>query len=70
MSEILGLGLDEAKVEEVILDDEVKELVNARKLARETKDFGEADRLRDLLGEKGFLVKDTADGQQVSKKSL
>jgi cysteinyl-tRNA synthetase len=70
MSEILGLGLDEAKAEELTLDPEIEELVNARKLARETKDFNEADRLRDLLAEKGFLVKDTADGQEISKKSL
>ena len=32
------------------------------KIARENKDWAESDRLRDLILEKGYTIKDTKDG--------
>nr|WP_316225309.1 cysteine--tRNA ligase [Bradyrhizobium sp. SZCCHNS3052] len=40
---------------------EIEELVRLRQLARARKDFGESDRLRDLLAKMGVTVKDGKD---------
>jgi hypothetical protein len=47
--------------------DEALELLELRKAARSRKDFAESDRLRDQLAALGWLVKDTKEGQQLSK---
>ena len=44
------------------IDDEVRELISARQIAREAKDYAESDRLRDALNERGISVKDTPNG--------
>ena len=44
------------------IDDEVREMITERQAARETKNYAESDRLRDLLAERGIGVLDTADG--------
>jgi len=41
---------------------EVTELLTAREAARASRDFAEADRIRDRIGELGFDVRDSADG--------
>ena len=52
----------EEKIPQEILD-----LVEQRKVARGDKNWAESDRLRDLITEKGYSVKDTKDGVEVSK---
>lgn len=47
---------------EVEIPDEVIELASQRWDAKKSRDFAEADRLRNLLLEKGWLVVDGADG--------
>ena len=42
--------------------DRVAGLMNARQAAREARDFAEADRLRDALGELGVMVQDGPEG--------
>ena len=64
--QVLGLKLDE--VSKVELPDEIMSIINDRKIARENKDWAESDRLRDLLNEKGYNVKDTKDGMEVTEK--
>ncbi len=49
------------------LPDEILLLLSKRENARVAKDFAESDRLRDLLKEKGFEVKDTSKGQEIIK---
>ena len=44
----------------------VSALLDARARARETKDFGLADQIRDVLQQGGIEVTDTADGPQWS----
>ncbi len=54
-------------VEEVDLPSEVVELLSRREAARLAKDFSLSDKLRDELRAQGFEVKDTPEGQQLSK---
>jgi cysteinyl-tRNA synthetase len=44
------------------LDGEIAALVTQRDDARARKDFAEADRLRDVLRDRGIVLEDTADG--------
>ena len=65
---ILGLDLENSKKyleeqEKVELPKEILDLVELRKIARENKDWAESDRIRDLLKEKGYTIKDTKEGQ-------
>lgn len=67
---ILGLDLVNSKKyleeqEKIELPADILELVEQRKLARENKDWPESDRIRDLLKEKGYAVKDTKEGMTV-----
>ena len=49
------------------IPEEDKELVELRNTARKNKDWKESDRIRDILLSKGYIVKDTPDGTQISK---
>ncbi len=62
---VLGLKITEKKDEEI--PQEILELVEQRKVARNEKKWTESDRLRDLIAQKGYSVKDTKDGAEVSK---
>ncbi len=46
---------------------EVLNLLEQRKDARAKKDFAESDRLRDEIAKLGWVVKDTKEGQQLTK---
>ena len=41
---------------------EINNLISQRKIARETKDWAESDRIRDVLAKHKIQVKDSADG--------
>ena len=49
------------------ISEEIKQLLNQRKEARENKDYGESDRLRDEIAKLGYTVLDTSDGQIVEE---
>jgi cysteinyl-tRNA synthetase len=58
-------GLDLFKsVLKAELPDELAQLLAARQVARDSKDFKESDRLRVLLAQKGIEVKDNKEGQE------
>ena len=63
---VLGIKIDE--VQETKIPQEILDLVEERKQARIDKNWSESDRLRDLIAEKGYIVKDTKDGTEVLKK--
>lgn len=63
---ILGLDLANYEVKENKLPDEIQELVNKRNEARENKDWAESDRIRDILIDKGYNVKDSKEGTLVT----
>ena len=47
---------------------EIQALLDRRAEARKAKNWAESDRLRDEIAAAGWLVKDSKDGQTVSKK--
>ena len=63
---VLGIKIDE--VQETKIPQEILDLVEERKQARSDKNWSESDRLRDLIAEKGYIVKDTKDVTEVLKK--
>ena len=56
------------KKEKIEVEDEIKELINKRNEAKKNKDFATADQIRDLIFEKGYIIKDTREGVQIEKK--
>ena len=64
---VLGLKInEEQKHKETNIPKEVLDLVEKRKQARQEKNWEESDRLRDLIKEKGYEVKDTKDGMELT----
>ncbi len=59
VDELFGLKLVEDSPD---INNETRQLIFEREVARNRKDWAEADRLRELLAERGISVKDTADG--------
>lgn len=55
------LGLEDRTAEEM-LDEEIENLIKERTEARQNKNFKRADEIRDLLKEKGIILKDTPTG--------
>ncbi len=66
MDELTGvLGILRRKTDEK--DDEVEKLLAQRAEARANKNWAESDRLRDLIISMGYTLKDTKQGQQITK---
>lgn len=63
--QVLGLGLADLKEEEI--PEGVTALLEARKKAREEKDFKASDELRTKINALGYEVKDSPLGQEVHK---
>ena len=59
------LGILRRKTDEK--DDEVEALLAQRAEARANKNWAESDRLRDLIISMGYTLKDTKQGQQITK---
>ena len=64
---VLGIRIDKQE-EQKEIPQEISELLEQRKKARENKDWAKSDEIRDLISEKGYIVKDTKNGQEISKK--
>ncbi|MGI5840293.1 MAG: cysteine--tRNA ligase [bacterium] len=64
--DVLGL-LPKAGQEEGI-DAEIEDLISQRNEARRRKNWAEADRIRDLLAEKGIILEDTPQGVRWKRK--
>jgi cysteinyl-tRNA synthetase len=60
LDEVLAILPDE----ETTIDPEIAALLEARTAARAARDWDGADRLRDVLAERGITVEDTRDGQR------
>jgi cysteinyl-tRNA synthetase len=54
--------LDVLQHEQAAVDEEIEELIRRRNAARESKDWAEADRIRDELVGRGILLEDTPQG--------
>lgn len=64
---VLGLGLDTVRKEEIVVTERMQALLDAREEARRQRNFAESDRLRDEISREGYTIKDTKDGQILSK---
>lgn len=65
---VLGVDIEKENEDKVVeIPDEINELIEQRKQARENKDWALSDKIRDELKEKGYIVKDTKEGMQVEK---
>jgi cysteinyl-tRNA synthetase len=58
---VLGLGLD--KIEEEKIPQEIVDLAEARKKAKQEKDFTKADEIRGTIETAGYMVEDLPDGE-------
>ncbi len=67
---VLGLKINEEtkkQIEEI--PQEILDLVEQRKKARENKDWIKSDELRDLIQSKGYEIKDTKEGTEIKQMS-
>ena len=70
--QVLGLKLVDSKKylkeqEKIELPEDIEELLEKRKQAREAKNWVLSDKLRDEIKEKGYIIKDTKEGMTVEK---
>jgi cysteinyl-tRNA synthetase len=75
VDQVLGLGFTDPQtaaklkvIEGTELPSDVQKLVAEREEARMAKDFARSDLLRTQLEDKGYLIKDTSEGQKITKK--
>ena len=65
---VLAIKIDkENKEDKNKIPQEILKLVEQRKKAREEKNWQESDRIRDLIKEKGYEIKDTKEGVEINK---
>ncbi len=64
LCEVLGIITEKEKE---ILDADIEALIEERQAARKAKNFARADEIRDLLLEKGIVLKDTREGVKWSR---
>ncbi len=69
MSDMLGLdlGIKATEKNKLNIPEEVQVLLEERAISRSQKDFKRSDDLRNQIEVLGFTVKDTPDGQELSK---
>ena len=63
LGSVLGLFVNDKKDE---ISPEIEALLEERKIARQEKNWAKSDEIRDKLKEMGVIVKDTAQGQQIT----
>ena len=68
MDSVLGV-IFFGKAEKTEVPAEVQALLDARAAARAAKNWAESDHLRDAIAAAGWVVKDSKDGQSVTKKA-
>ncbi len=64
---VLGLKIDEINELQEEMPQEILDLIEQRKTARQNKDFAKSDELRDELIKRGYTVKDTKEEMIVKK---
>ena len=63
LDEVLSLDLTkESKIELNINEEEINKLINERNEAKQNKDYGRADEIRNRLQDMGIILKDTREG--------
>ncbi|MDX1666560.1 MAG: cysteine--tRNA ligase, partial [Saprospiraceae bacterium] len=59
---VFGLKQEESAGEDETVDELMELIIDIRKEARENKDWGTSDKIRDSLQEAGIQLKDSKDG--------
>ena len=67
MDSVLGV-IFFGKAEKADVPAEIQSLLDQRAEARKAKNWAESDHLRDEIAAAGWIVKDSKDGQSVTKK--
>jgi cysteinyl-tRNA synthetase len=65
--EVLGIKIDEMPKIQEELPEEIIELIEKRKKAREEKNWKLSDEIRDIIKEKGYIIKDSKTGMEAQK---
>ncbi len=65
--EVFGLSLKKVKEVKVDIPKDIKDLITQREEARKSKDFKLADKIRDDIRKKGFILEDSKEGMKVKK---
>ena len=65
--EVLGLQIDKKIENKEEIPEEIIKLVEERKKARENKDWELSDKIRDIIKEKGYSIKDSKEGVTIEK---
>jgi cysteinyl-tRNA synthetase len=63
---VFGLGFE--AFTNIIIPEEITALAEVREEARKAKDFAKSDALRKEIEDRGYILKDTADGYKVDRK--
>ena len=66
LANVLGIILEQ---KQEILEEEIEKLIEERQNARKEKNFARADEIRNILLEKGIILKDTREGVQWKRVS-
>lgn len=64
------LGIDIQKNDskkDIEIPEDIKKLIEKRRIARQNKDWSLSDSIRDDIKEKGYIVKDTKEGMTIEK---
>src|SRR5690606_10411201 len=64
---VFGLGLSAVQEDKISIADELIELAEKRRAAKEQKDFQKADELRRQIEEQGFSIEDTKEDYTIKK---
>ena len=67
MDSVLGV-IFFGKSEKAEVPPEIQALLNQRAEARKAKNWAESDRIRDEIAAAGWVVKDSRDGQSVTRR--
>ncbi len=65
--EVLSLDLTKDNMNKIDIDDEILKLIEERNIAKKNKNYEKADEIRNILLEKGIVLKDTRDGTVYEK---
>ena len=66
---VFGLGLKDLKEEKADIPEDIVKIADEMQNARKVKDWAVADKLRTELTEKGYIVKNTKDGYEISRRN-
>lgn len=64
---VLGIDVDKKAKQNTKIPEDINELLEKRKLARDNKDWNMSDKLREEIELKGYILKDTKDGTEIQK---